>query len=137
MSDRIPLTDQQLDDYDRLAQAATPGPWCTDAWEIYQGAEYQPGLSMWIGETCRGTSSPVQDRTDAEFVAHARTAMPALVAEVRRLRTVVAAAREQGITDAAALLDEVGEKNAAYLLRTFDVPAAEETHVVADAKAQR
>ena len=68
------------------ANAATEGPWCTDAWEIYQGTEYQPGLSMWIGETCRGTSTPEQDQADAAFVAAARTDVPALIAEVRRLQ---------------------------------------------------
>ncbi|KAB1979253.1 hypothetical protein [Streptomyces triticiradicis] len=40
--------------------------------------------------------------------------------------------RSKGIADAAAWLHETGETNAAYLLRTVDVPAAEETHVVAD-----
>lgn len=68
------------------ADAATPGPWCTDAWEIYQGTEYLPGLSWWIGETCRGTSTPEQDRADATFVAAARTDVPELVAEVVRWR---------------------------------------------------
>lgn len=72
------------------ANAATEGPWCTDAWEIYQGTEYQPGLSMWIGETCRGTSTPEQDQADAAFVAAARTDVPALIAEVRRLQALVA-----------------------------------------------
>jgi hypothetical protein len=81
-----PLTEQQLDDIDARQQAATEGPWCTDSWEIYQGTEYLPGISQWIGETCRGTSSPEQDRADAEFVAHARTDVPALLAEIRRLR---------------------------------------------------
>jgi hypothetical protein len=82
----IPLTEQQLTDIENRAQAATAGPWCTDAWEIYQGSEYQPGLSMWIGETCRGGTSLEQDRADAAFVAAARTDVPALVAAVRRLQ---------------------------------------------------
>lgn len=81
-----PLTEQQLADIAARTQAATNGPWCTDSWEIYQGTEYEPGISQWIGETCRGTSSPEQDRADAEFVAHARTDVPALLDEVRRLR---------------------------------------------------
>lgn len=81
-----PLTEQQLADIETRANAATPGPWCTDSWEIYQGTEYEPGISMWIGETCRGTTSPEQDSSDAEFVAAARTDVPALLAEVRRLR---------------------------------------------------
>ncbi|WP_282790859.1 hypothetical protein [Streptomyces sp. CC224B] len=81
-----PLTSEQLDQIEARATAATPGPWCTDSWEIYQGAEYQPGVSPWIGETCRGTSSLRQDCADAVFVAAARTDVPALLAEVRRLR---------------------------------------------------
>ncbi|WP_108990410.1 hypothetical protein [Streptomyces coelicoflavus] len=92
MTDR--LTSQQLADITARAEAATPGPWCTDAWEIYQGTEYQPGLSQWIGETCRGTTSPEQDRADAAFVAAARTDVPALLAEVRRLQDDLAASAE-------------------------------------------
>jgi hypothetical protein len=77
------------------AEAATPGPWCTDAWEIYQGDEYLPGISAWIGETCRGTSTPEQDRADAEFVAHARTDVPALLARVAELEAHVEALLEE------------------------------------------
>jgi hypothetical protein len=87
-----PPTDQplNLDPIETVANAATPGPWCTDSWEIYQGTEYEPGLSMWIGETCRGTSSPEQDRADAEFVAHARTDVPQMAKEIHRLRAELA-----------------------------------------------
>lgn len=68
------------------AEAATPGPWCNDDWEIYQGEEYQPGISQWIGETCRGTTTLEQDRADAAFAAHARTDVPALLTELDRIR---------------------------------------------------
>jgi len=81
----LALSVERLNEIAARADAATAGPWCTDSWEIYQGTEYQPGISQWIGETCRGTSSPEQDRADAEFVAAARADVPALVAEVRRL----------------------------------------------------
>jgi hypothetical protein len=93
MTDR--LTDQQLDDIEARTAAATAGPWCTDSWEIYQGTEYVPGISEWIGETCRGATSLDQDRADAAFVAHARTDVPALLAEVRQLRTRVAELEEE------------------------------------------
>ena len=79
-----------LDAIEARATAATPGPWCTDSWEIYQGTKYEPGLSAWIGETCRGTSSLEQDRADAAFVAAARTDVPAMAAEIRQLRARVA-----------------------------------------------
>jgi hypothetical protein len=85
-----PLTDEYLASVVARAEAATPGPWCTDSWEIYQGTEYEPGLSMWIGETCRGTSTPEQDRADATFVAAARTDVPVLLTEVERLKGRIA-----------------------------------------------
>ncbi|MEU5979421.1 hypothetical protein [Streptomyces sp. NPDC047315] len=80
-----PTVVQRLDEIEAREQAATAGPWCTDAWEIYQGAEYEPGLSLWIGDTCRGTGSLEQDRADAAFVAASRADVPELVAVVRLL----------------------------------------------------
>ncbi|MEE1818007.1 hypothetical protein PUR59_23670 [Streptomyces sp. SP18ES09] len=85
-SDSAPMDAQRLDEILDRANTATKGPWCTDSWEIYQGTEYVPGISFWIGETCRGTSDLEQDRADAAFVAAARTDVPELVAEVQRLR---------------------------------------------------
>lgn len=86
MTDPAPPTGQQLDELEALANAATEGPWCTDGWEIYQGAEYRVGAA-WIGETCRGpVDSWEQDNANAAFAAAARAAVPALAAEVRRLR---------------------------------------------------
>ncbi|MFE5090642.1 hypothetical protein ACFRCI_09605 [Streptomyces sp. NPDC056638] len=84
-----PMSGQRLAEILARAKAATPGPWCTDAWEIYQGTEYEPGFSAWIGETCRGTSTPEQDRADASFVAAARTDVPELVAAVQLLTAEV------------------------------------------------
>jgi hypothetical protein len=85
------LSAVRLDEISARAAAATAGPWCTDSWEIYQGVVYEPGFSLWVGETCRGTTSPEQDCADAEFVAAARSDVPELVAEVVRLHTQVAA----------------------------------------------
>lgn len=98
------------------AEAATTGPWCTDDWEIYQGTEYQPGISQWIGETCRGTSSPEQDRVDAAFVAHAREDIPFLLqllrekdAEITELRSMNRAIEQGlGIPDEPVLPDVEG-----------------------------
>lgn len=80
-----PLPDDQFAEIRARAEAATPGPWCTDDWEIYQGAEYQPGLSEWIGETCRGKTTVEQDRADAAFIAAARTDVPVLLDHVTAL----------------------------------------------------
>ena len=54
-----------------------------------------------------------QDANDADFIAHARTDIPALVAEVERLQSALAAARaaldgerERALTEAANDLDD-------------------------------
>ena len=152
-----PLTDQQLDDIDARAKAATPGPW-----GVY---EYGGGTKLDIAADLQDTGCGYRARreiasledepldndpthrewtaeedwaqvqADAAFVAAARTDVPALVDEIRRLRDQMAAVTE--------LLDQ--QELAA---RAFDVPlpewitavrhaiehkpVAEETHVVAD-----
>jgi hypothetical protein len=64
-------------------QAATPGPWWNDGHEIYRG---EPGdTSRWIGETCNIDNLPASDANGA-FLAGARQDVPALLAEVTRLR---------------------------------------------------
>lgn len=88
------VDEKRLAEMAARAEAATPGPWCTDDWEIYQGTEYLPELSFWIGETCRGTSTPEQDRADAAFVAAARQDVPDLLVEVGRLREQLARVAE-------------------------------------------
>lgn len=76
MTDR--LSDADLDRADELAAKATPGPWQTSYLE--EGIEEI--------ETVEGGHVAVADGlpADAEFIAFARTALPALVAEVRDLR---------------------------------------------------
>ena len=127
MTDHTPPTTEHLAEIEARATAATEGPWCTDAWEIYQGTQYVPGISMWIGETCRGTSTPEQDQADAAFVAAARTDVPALIAEVARLK----GQRKYLLTELAKRDAESGRGNEA-LREFFGEQPAEETHVVAD-----
>jgi hypothetical protein len=77
-----------LDEWERLAAAATPGPWrhrttsdpTGEQYSCVTASERAPGRSprtIIVGDT---------DYTDAAFIAAARDAVPALVAEVRRLR---------------------------------------------------
>ncbi|KUN03176.1 hypothetical protein AQI95_24790 [Streptomyces yokosukanensis] len=82
--------DQQLnlDAIETRATTATPGPWCTVGAEVFQGTEYTPDVSPWIGETCRASGG--MGKADAEFIAHAREDVPRLVTEVRRLRAELA-----------------------------------------------
>jgi hypothetical protein len=100
------ITDR-LAEIQKRADAATKGPWCTDSWEIYQGTEYVPGISKWIGETCRGATTMEQDRADAAFVAAARTDIPWLLAEVARLQGEVdTLAAENTVLERALGLNE-------------------------------
>lgn len=69
-----------LAERERLANAATPGPWMpakaydSAAWPCILGGGWQAHL---FGD---------EDFDNAAFIADARTAVPTLVADVRRLR---------------------------------------------------
>jgi hypothetical protein len=75
-----------LDAIQARAEAATPGPWrLTDGgWgEFVQDSE---GRELWA---LRHTP----EVADAEFIAHARADVPALVAELHAARKIIAEAR--------------------------------------------
>ncbi len=86
------MTDSDLDELERLAAAATPGPWFINT----NGDP--PEDAGFIGIDSRGDQPVYPDvaasdafgrgrgLADAMFCARARTAVPELVAEVRRLR---------------------------------------------------
>jgi hypothetical protein len=70
-----------LDAIEARSAAATDGPWWTDG--VGASRVYASGLDDWI------TVAGDLETPDAEFIAHARTDMPALVAEVWRLRGAI------------------------------------------------
>lgn len=79
------LTDQplDLDAIEARANTATPGPWAVS--EDYSDVLAPDGsqlASYW---------NPTSETENGEFIAHAREDVPALLAEVRRLRAQVAA----------------------------------------------
>ncbi len=77
-----PPTAEQLAEWHRLEQAATKGPWRKDShsgWLEHSGAPVK-GLSCSLGV--------IHFDEDADFVAAARTAVPALLSEVERLRAL-------------------------------------------------
>lgn len=81
----------------KRAESATPGPW---EWEPPSEDPYPMYDESLIGPVLDGEKFPVQvlsgwgydasgtncEPQDREFIAHARTDVPALVAEVERLR---------------------------------------------------
>ena len=86
-----------LDAIEARAEAATPGPWTarlSDMWEINAGSDLVSVVeSCWLPDDCEaGQHGGIPDVDDARFIAHARTDVPALVAELRAAREVVEAA---------------------------------------------
>lgn len=75
------LTDEQLAEWERLAAGATRGPWHAVESQGWRGIVGEGNL-----DTVEITTDPWP--TDLAFIAAARTAVPALVAEVRRLRAL-------------------------------------------------
>lgn len=75
---RPPLTPIQLDADERLCATATEGPWQRHPIDGY--AVHQPVFECWIP----------QNKDDAEFIARARTALPAYIAHIRELEAQIA-----------------------------------------------
>ena len=86
-----PMTPERLAEIEARAEAATEGPW--EAWDRGIGFEVHVNaecLNSEFRETFR--------QADAEFIAAARTDVPDLLAEVRRLQAAVERVRErQGV----------------------------------------
>ena len=85
-----------LDAIEARANAATEGPWLRrEGHAEIDGQNYAEVLipgRVECGSYCYGGTSTIEgDRLDADlaFIAHARADVPALVAEVRRLRAQV------------------------------------------------
>lgn len=89
-----PITEQELDEMQEICEAATEGPWCYDEmhWEITT-PQRKDGYWLIVSEA---RQTPDQEyhvdqfghSYDANFafIAHSRSDMPRLIAEVRRLR---------------------------------------------------
>lgn len=84
------MTDEELDRLQELCDRATPGPWehgtatcCADMGWV-DGPKGK-GVVCPVYEASKRTHT--LDAADAEFIAEARTALPALIAEVRGYRS--------------------------------------------------
>jgi hypothetical protein len=109
------LTDDELAEMERRAGAATPGDWLHEIetnprnesgmeYGLKNDTRYSVVVTSWVHGQAKdrllilGTShSPFFERPvtpyispeDAEFIAHARTDIPKLIAEVRRLKEIL------------------------------------------------
>jgi hypothetical protein len=84
------MTPERLTEIELRAAAATSGPWQMLS-ECPPGEHHHDWDEIWVGTSDRATIAVVGERytaapAEAEFIAHARTDVPDLVVEVRRLR---------------------------------------------------
>lgn len=94
------MSDDELKAIEERANAATPGPWIWEEEDRHGFA--MPRLLGGGGRVCDfGDATPYENSSGAEpgdndkaFIAAARSDIPALVAEVRRLRDLGKRARE-------------------------------------------
>ena len=94
-------TPADLDRWQALCDAATEGPWthfneypsfCSDVSHKVWGQE-GPGFGM-ICDTSPYSAAGFQRVNDAALIAESRTALPACIAEIRRLRVLLKACRD-------------------------------------------
>jgi hypothetical protein len=76
------LTNEQLTEIRKRAEAATAGPWTIEK------ESYVCNAGFWVTDTVimPDITSNIFEETDAEFIAHAREDVPDLLAEIERLR---------------------------------------------------
>lgn len=83
-----PPTELELDEIAARHTAATPGPWKIEK-DYCDCSEYgcsHPPFAVAFGPFTSFENTADRHHADAEFAAHARTDVPLLLAEVRRLR---------------------------------------------------
>ena len=76
------MNDEQLSELEALANAATPGPWG----EVAESGEWWLSGPDIYDDAVMSTNDTEISQADVDFIAAARTDVPALVAEVRRLQ---------------------------------------------------
>ncbi|MFN9086729.1 MAG: hypothetical protein ACK5W7_04295 [Gemmatimonadaceae bacterium] len=100
------MTNDELTTLEALANAATPGPWVEDGFDCVRA----PDFRILYDNSCRDDDNGARN---AAFIAAARDAVPALVAEVRRLKEAYESAYQRGFDAGAAQLSralkEVGK----------------------------
>ena len=95
-----PMTPERLAEIEARVEDATEGPW--HAWDRGIGYELHLGAAAKCGQIrCEDVNGEFREtfkRADAAFIAAARTDVPDLLAEVRRLQAAVERVRDrQGV----------------------------------------
>ncbi len=85
-----PMTDDELQQIRERADAASPGPWRS----FWEGRDHLGGSSCIVTGPPGRTGDDLEiigaTMEDQDFVAHAREDVPRLLAEVERLRALLA-----------------------------------------------
>jgi hypothetical protein len=99
------MPDEQLDAIEKRANAATEGAWsAADEHGLMSGAmpawcvSRLDAVGRYRGDVAYLPQRDGVEQPDAEFIAHAREDVPALIAEVRRLRALSAHPAEEAVT---------------------------------------
>lgn len=95
------ITSKELDRLQKLCDGATAGPWEADG----PGTNTYDRVTSCVPEHTTEVAYDILHDGDALFIAAARTALPELIAEVRRLQERCAAAERDR---KAALFGEIG-----------------------------
>jgi hypothetical protein len=124
-----------LEEIRARSAAASEGPWEADGWEVYGPAR------RWVAET-HDPDNVEQCEADAEFVAHARTDIPnllalvdALTAENARLRNQDGLARD-ALRRSGYLDVETSDRPLAELIEKLNTDARDAVRTVGVVAAQ-
>lgn len=85
------MTEQELKEIEERANKATPGPWRVDE-SLPNVYIRHDGIGWPIASMFHTANGPWKE--NAEFIAHARTDIPALLADNERLRAELDAAKD-------------------------------------------
>lgn len=100
------MTPSELEELKQLCADATEGPWANEVWHNHDEggwaavgphAKDTPGDDFYSSEE-PGSPSHKKAFSDSLFIAASRTAVPALIAEVERLRGLVKAAEKGAVS---------------------------------------
>lgn len=85
------INEEQLSELERITNEATEGPWCLVESEVFGGVilSLRPEATKDDESTGLGVCVSEKDVADYKFIVAARSAVPALIAEVRRLKRQV------------------------------------------------
>ncbi|WP_250504863.1 hypothetical protein [Bowdeniella massiliensis] len=127
------ITDDELDEIQARADAATPGPWVAIGNSVAQEVNQctcAGHIPCYGHEPYCGLEGPVILQaypTDATFAAHARTDVPRLTAEIRRLREMYLRRQMLGLEQGSnieVLTREQAETRRAAILQSIPDEAA-------------